>query len=185
MLNKIKNFLHIRMNNCVNLFQKDLKKIRTNTISPDLIENITINYFGTVTPLKKLSNIVVQDSQTLKITVFDNSIIPMIKKSIFSSNLGMNPISEGSDIRVYMPPLTEDRRLELIRIIKNDAENTRIFIRNLRREGKEKIKKLLKNKEVTKDCFYIFQIEIQKKTNFFMKKIDSIVLLKTKELMKI
>ncbi|CUR53134.1 ribosome recycling factor [Buchnera aphidicola] len=185
MLKSIKEDLHIRMNKCVNVFSIDLKKVRTNNASPVLIENILINYFGTLTPLKNLSNIIVEDSRTLKITVFDISITTLIEKEILNANLGLNPISEGANIRVYVPSLTEERRLELIKIIKNDAENIKISIRNLRRDGKEKIKKLLKKKYITKDCQYSFNTYIQEETNFFIKKIDSIVSIKEKELLNI
>ncbi|WP_343153080.1 ribosome recycling factor [Buchnera aphidicola] len=184
MIENIQKYVNKKMEECIINFKKNLSKIRTGRASSDILNGIFIEYYGNKTELKKVANITLENSQTLKVTPFENSIQKLIEKKIISSNLGLNPISKGNTILVKIPFLTEDRRKELVKIIKSDGEKVRISIRNIRRDAKDKIKKLLNEKVITKDKDYLFQSELQTKTNFFIKKIDTILKNKELELMK-
>lgn len=184
MLNKINIDNEQKMKICLQVFHENLSNIRIGRATPELLNNIYIEYFGSKTSLRKVSNIIVEDSHTLKINVFDNSVTSLIKKSILNAKLDLNPIVNGKDIIIQIPPLTEDRRKNIIKSIRNDAENTRICIRNIRRDSNEKLKKLIKNKIISKDEEYIAQNKIQKTTDQYIKKVESILLKKEAELMK-
>ncbi|VAX76463.1 ribosome recycling factor [Buchnera aphidicola] len=185
MINILKERVYIQMNKCFLLFQKDLNKVRTNQISPALLDSIYIDYYGVSTVLKKISNIIVENNTTLKITLFDISQKSAVEKAIRNSNLGLNPVSLDSDIRVQVPNLTEDRRKDLIKIIFNDAENSRISVRKIRREANDQLKKFLKIGDITQDIEKETKKNIQQNTNFFIKKINDLVKLKEKELLTI
>lgn len=185
MINMLPESVYIKMNKCILIFVNDLKKIRTNRTSPDLLNSICIDYYGVSTPLLKLANIVVDNNNVLKIILFDSSIQKNVEKAITNSNLGLNPISKNSDILVHVPHLTESRRKDLIKIIRHDAENARIFIRNIRRDANDQVKNMLKKKEINKDVAQDTKKDIQKHTNFFIKKINDLNNLKEKELLTI
>ncbi|VFP81070.1 Ribosome-recycling factor [Buchnera aphidicola (Cinara kochiana kochiana)] len=183
MLIMLKEQVYVQMNKCFLLFNKDLHKIRTNRISPDLLNNIHIDYYGTLTALSRLSNIILENNSILKITLFDISIKNIVEKAIINANLGLNPISNDSCIRVPIPALTESRRKEFIKIIKHEAENARISIRNIRREANDRVKNLLKKKEINQDVAQECKQNIQQNTNLFIKKINDITIIKEKELL--
>ncbi|ABJ90621.1 ribosome recycling factor [Buchnera aphidicola] len=185
MINVLQEKTYIKMNKCVLNFKNDLNKIRANRATPELLDNIFIDYYGTHTALSKLSNIIIENNSTLKISLFDISIKNSVEKSIINSNLGLNPISSDSNIRIKIPALTEQRRKDIVKIIKNDAENTRISIRNIRREANIQIKTLLKEKEINQDIEKQVKLEIQRYTNLFIKKINDILSIKEKELLTI
>uniref|UniRef100_A0A451DFB0 Ribosome-recycling factor n=1 Tax=Buchnera aphidicola (Cinara pseudotsugae) TaxID=2518978 RepID=A0A451DFB0_9GAMM len=185
MLTTLKERVYIQMDKCFLLLQKDLNKVRTNRISSTILDNIYIEYYGTSTALSKLSHIIIENNNTLKITLFDLSIKNTVEKAILNSNLGLNPVSTTSCIRVPIPNLTESRRKDLIKVIKHDAENARISIRNIRREANSRIKILLKNKEINKDIEQDIKQNIQKNTDLFIKKINDIIESKEKELLLI
>ncbi|HMI76925.1 MAG TPA: ribosome recycling factor [Buchnera sp. (in: enterobacteria)] len=183
MVNMIESNIEISMKKCIQIFKNNLLKIRTNRASPALLDGIYIEYYGKQTPLCKLSNIVVEDTRTLKVNLFDHSIKQLVEKSIMNSSLGLHPCSTGSDIRIIFPQLTENRRKELIKIVKNESEQSRIYIRNIRRDANEKIKKYVKEKIISEDMERHFQVKIQNKTNDFIKKIEHLSVEKEKELM--
>lgn len=183
MINNIKKETDSNMKKCLQNFEKNIMKIRTNRASPYLLDGISVEYYGKKTPIRQLANIVLEDSHTLKINVFDSSMIKAIEKAIMNSNLGLNPCSLGCSIRVPFPLLTENRRKDLIKVVKNESECGRISIRNIRRDANEQVKNLLKKKIINEDQERIFQIEIQKMTNVFIKKIDTLLLKKEKDLM--
>ncbi|PPI88675.1 ribosome recycling factor [Candidatus Pantoea edessiphila] len=185
MINDIKKDTEIRMSKCIELLKKIISKIRTGRASTTLLDNISIKYYGHLTPIYKLANITLENSSTLKINVFDSSIIAVIENTIRSSNLGLNPSSsEGNNIYIPIPPLTEERRKELIKIIKNSAEQSRISIRNIRRDNNEKIKIMLREKKISEDQEYNIQDEIQKITQKYVNNIDNFILEKEIEIMK-
>jgi len=173
------------MEKCIQTFQKNINNIKTGRAAPTLLHNIYIEYFGSKTSLRQVSNIIVEDSHTLKINVFDNSITSLISKAILNSNLDLNPIVNGKDIIIPIPPLTEERRKKLIKIIRNDAESSRVKIRNIRRDSNDKVKRLVKNKTISEDHEYISQTKIQTMTDEYIRKIDSILSKKEMELMKV
>ncbi|CAL4326298.1 ribosome recycling factor [Buchnera aphidicola] len=184
MINEINIKSHARMEACIQTFQSNVNNIRTGRASPTLLNSIYIEYFGSKTSLRQVSNIVVEDAHTLKINVFDSSITSLIRKAIINSNLDLNPVVHGKDILIPIPSLTEERRTKLVKIIRNDAENSRICIRNIRRDSNDKVKRLLKDKIISEDEERNSQVKIQTMTDHYIKKIESIVLKKEKELMK-
>lgn len=182
MINQIKNYSNEKMKMCIENFQIQINNIRTGRASPELLHSIKIDYFGSRVPLKNISAIIVENFNTLKINVFDESNITLIKKSILNSNLNLNPVVYGKSIIVPIPSLTEERRKDLIKVARSSAENARICIRNIRKNANDKIKSCLKNKTISKDNEYTAQNNIQKITDECIKKIDNILFSKEKEL---
>ncbi|KAJ9434160.1 MULTISPECIES: ribosome recycling factor [Enterobacterales] len=183
MINDIKKDADTRMEKCVDAFKNNISKIRTGRASPSLLDGIVVPYYGTPTPLRQLASVTVEDSRTLKINVFDRSLSAAVEKAIMTSDLGLNPSSAGSDIRVPLPALTEERRKDLIKIVRGEAEQGRVSVRNVRRDANDKIKALLKDKEISEDDERRTQDEIQKMTDAHIKSVDAALADKEKELM--
>ncbi|SFN16428.1 ribosome recycling factor [Izhakiella capsodis] len=183
MINVIKKDADTRMDKCVEAFKNNISKIRTGRASPSILDGITVEYYGAPTPLKQLASITVEDSRTLKVNVFDRSVSAAVEKAIMSSDLGLNPNSAGSDIRVPLPPLTEERRKDLIKIVRGEAEQGRVSVRNVRRDANDKLKVLLKDKEIGEDEERRAQDDVQKLTDASIKKIDAALSEKETELM--
>jgi len=182
-INDIKKDAETRMEKCVDAFKNTISKVRTGRASPSLLDGIVVPYYGTPTPLRQLASVTVEDSRTLKINVFDRSLSPAVEKAIMTSDLGLNPSSAGSDIRVPLPALTEERRKDLIKIVRGEAEQGRVSVRNVRRDANDKIKALLKDKEISEDDERRSQDEIQKMTDAHIKDVDAALADKEKELM--
>lgn len=182
MINEICKNAGKRMEKCVEAFKNHINKIRTGRASPSLLDNIKVEYYGVLVPLYQLTNIFAEDSRTLVITVFDYSLVPALEKAIVASNLGLNPSSSGTVIRVPIPLLTEERRHALIKVIRAEAEQSRVSVRNVRRDANVKIKILLKNKIINKDEELCFQDEIQKLTDNWVKNLNSALIDKEAEL---
>jgi ribosome recycling factor len=182
-INDIKKDADTRMDKCVDAFKNTISKVRTGRASPSLLDGIVVEYYGTPTPLRQLASVTVEDSRTLKINVFDRSLGPAVEKAIMASDLGLNPSSAGSDIRVPLPALTEERRKDLIKIVRGEAEQGRVSVRNVRRDANDKIKALLKDKEISEDDERRAQDEIQKMTDAHIKNVDAALAEKEKELM--
>ncbi|NDL65554.1 ribosome recycling factor [Acerihabitans arboris] len=185
MINEIRKDAEQRMEKCVDAFKNHIGKIRTGRASPSLLDGIQIEYYGTSTPLRQLANVVAEDSRTLAITVFDRSLSPAVEKAIMASDLGLNPSSAGTVIRVPLPPLTEERRRDLIKVVRAEAEQGRVSVRNVRRDANDKVKAMLKDKEISEDEDRRSQDDIQKLTDAFIKKVDSALADKEAELMEI
>ncbi|HXK00305.1 MAG TPA: ribosome recycling factor [Buchnera sp. (in: enterobacteria)] len=183
MLNNIKQETESNMKRCLKNFENNIMRIRTNRASPYLLDGVSVEYYGKKTSIRQLASIVLEDSHTLKVNVFDSSMVKLIEKAIINSNLSLNPCSEGCFIRVPIPLLTENRRKDLVKVIKNESECSRISIRNIRRDANEKVKIFLKKKIIGTDQERIIQTEIQKMTNVFIKKIDILLSKKEKDLM--
>ncbi|MBI0061327.1 ribosome recycling factor [Gilliamella sp. M0320] len=183
MLNEIQKEAQERMEKSIDAFQNHISKIRTGRASPSLLDGIMVEYYGSPTPLRQLANIVAEDARTLAITVFDKSLTPLIEKAILTSDLGLNPASAGTVIRVPLPPLTEERRRDLTKIVRGEAEQGRVSIRNIRRDANDQIKALLKDKEISEDDERKSQDLIQKATDAAIKKLDAVLAEKEKELM--
>lgn len=184
MINEIKQDANTRMEKCVEVFKQHITKIRTGRAHPSLLDGIQVEYYGSATPLRQLANIVAEDARTLAITVFDRSLSPAVEKAIMSADLGLNPSSAGTVIRVPLPVLTEERRKDLTKIVRAEAENGRISVRNVRRDANEKLKVLVKDKEISEDDDRRAQDEIQKMTDAIIKKIDAGLADKEAELME-
>jgi ribosome recycling factor len=183
-INDIKKDAETRMDKCVEAFKNTISKVRTGRASPSLLDGIVVEYYGTPTPLRQLASVTVEDSRTLKINVFDRSMGPAVEKAIMASDLGLNPSSAGSDIRVPLPALTEERRKDLIKVVRGEAEQGRVSVRNVRRDANDKIKALLKDKEISEDDERRSQDEIQKMTDVRIKHVDAALAEKEKELME-
>ncbi|MBK4784481.1 MAG: ribosome recycling factor [Pantoea sp. Pent] len=184
MINDIKKDAETRMDKCVEAFKNTISKVRTGRASPSLLDGIVVEYYGTPTPLRQLASVTVEDSRTLKINVFDRSMGPAVEKAIMASDLGLNPSLAGSDIRVPLPALTEERRKDLIKVVRGEAEQGRVSVRNVRRDANDKIKALLKDKEISEDDERRSQDEIQKMTDVRIKHVDAALAEKEKELME-
>jgi ribosome recycling factor len=174
-----------RMEKSISVLKGQLSKIRTGRAHPSLLDNIMVPYYGTDTPLKQLANIIAEDSRTLALTVFDKSSAKAVEKAIMQSDLGLNPMSAGSVMRIPMPALTEERRKDLIRVVRNEAEQGKVAIRNIRRDANSDIKELLKEKEISEDDSRRGEDDVQKLTDAFVKEIDDILVAKEKDLMEV
>ena len=185
MINEIKNDAQTRMAKSVESFKGQLAKVRTGRAHPSLLDGIMVPYYGSNTPLRQVANVSTEDSRTLTVTVFDATLIQAVEKAIMGSNLGLNPMSAGTVIRIPLPPLTEERRKDLIKVVRGEAENSRIAIRNIRRDANNDLKTLEKDKDISEDEQRIGEENIQKLTNDFVKKIDDILAVKEKELLEV
>ena len=178
MLNQIKKDAQDRMEKSLEALKGHISKIRTGRAQPSLLDAI-----GAATPLRQLANVVAEDARTLAVTVFDRSLISAVEKAILTSDLGLNPSSAGTTIRVPLPPLTEERRRDLIKIVKGEGEQGKVAVRNVRRDANDKIKALLKDKEISENEQHKAEEEIQKITDIYIKKVDEVLADKEKELM--
>ena len=185
MIDEIELDAQQRMEKSISALKSQLSKIRTGRAHPSLLDNIMVPYYGANTPLKQVANVVAEDNRTLALSVFDKSIIQAVEKAIMQSNLGLNPMSAGTTIRIPMPQLTEERRKDLIKVVRNEAELGRVAVRNIRREANSDIKELLKEKEVSEDQSRAGEENIQSLTDKFIKNIDDILSDKEKELMEV
>lgn len=183
MINEIKQDAEARMEKSLEAFRGHIAKIRTGRAQPSLLDAIQVEYYGAATPLRQLANVVAEDARTLAVTVFDRSLISAVEKAILTSDLGLNPSSAGTTIRVPLPPLTEERRRDLIKIVKSEGEQGKVAIRNVRRDANDKIKALLKDKEISENDQHKAEEIIQKVTDSYIKKVDEILADKEKELM--
>jgi len=174
MINEIKQDAEARMEKSLEALRGHIAKIRTGRAQPSLLDAIQVEYYGAATPLRQLANVV---------AVFDRSLISAVEKAILTSDLGLNPSSAGTTIRVPLPPLTEERRRDLIKIVKSEGEQGKVAIRNVRRDANDKIKALLKDKEISENDQHKAEEIIQKVTDSYIKKVDEILADKEKELM--
>lgn len=185
MIDEILKDAEVRMSKSVDALRTDLTKIRTGRAHPSLLDHLTVEYYGAETPLSQVANISVEDSRTLSITPWEKDMVAAIEKSIMKSDLGLNPASAGTVIRIPMPQLTEERRQDLVRVVRNEAEGARVAVRNIRRDANSDFKDLLKEKEITEDERRSAEDDIQKYTDAFIKKIDDVLAAKEKELMEV
>ncbi|VFP87420.1 ribosome recycling factor [Candidatus Erwinia haradaeae] len=183
MINDIQNNAEIRMTKCVAVFIQNIRKIHTGRASVSILDGIVIDYYGSSSPLSQLANITVENACTLKINVFDRSIIPLVEKAIITSGLGFNPQTVGIDIRIRLPTLTEERRHKLIKLVRSESEQGKISVRNIRRDANDHIKLLLKQKKISLEEDRRAQELVQKITDIFIKKIDGILLDKEKDIL--
>lgn len=183
MINEIKQDTEQRMEKSIDAFKSQISKIRTGRAHPSLLDGIQVEYYGSATPLRQLANVVAEDARTLAVSVFDRSLIQAVEKAILTSDLGLNPASAGTTIRVPLPPLTEERRRDLTKIVRAEAEQGKVAVRNIRRDANDQIKALLKDKEISEDDERKAQDVIQKLTDVYVKKVDEALAEKEKELM--
>ena len=174
-----------RMEKSILALRGQFTKIRTGRAHPSLLDSIMVPYYGAQTPLKQLANVIAEDSRTLALTLFDKSSSQAVEKAIMQSDLGLNPMSAGAVIRIPMPALTEERRKNLIKVVRHEAEQGRVAVRNIRRDANSDIKELLKEKEISEDDSHRGEESIQKSTDEFVKQIDVMLVAKEHELMEV
>lgn len=185
MLDEIKKDANTRMDKSVASLQLDLTKIRTGRAHTSLLDHITVEYYGSQVPLNQVGNVNVEDSRTLVVVPWEKDMVKPIEKAIMSSDLGLNPATAGTIIRVPLPPLTEERRKDLIRVVRSEAEGGRVAIRNIRRDALSDIKDLFKEKMIGEDDEHRAHDDIQKITDKHVANIDGILAEKESELMEI
>jgi len=181
----IKKDAEKRMHRTVETLNDELSRMRTGRAHTSLLEHITVDYYGTSTPLNQLSNIAVDDPRTLSVTPWDKSSIPAVEKAIMNADLGLNPVTAGTVIRVPLPPLTEERRKEYVRMVRHEAENARVAVRNIRRDANHHAKQLLKEKEISEDEERKAEDAIQVLTDRFVAEVDKVLEQKEKDLMEV
>ena len=174
-----------RMSKSIDSLHHELKGVRTGRANTSLLDGMTVDYYGSATALNQVANVAVQDSRTLTVTPWEKTMIQPIEKAIMSSNLGLNPISAGMTIRIPLPPLTEERRKEMVKVVGSIAENSKIAVRNIRRDANTSMKTLLNDKDITEDDLRGGEKRVQDVTDKYVNKIDEVVAEKEKELMEI
>jgi ribosome recycling factor len=184
-IEEIKKDASARMNKSVAALKQELTKLRTGRAHTSLLDHITVEYYGSEVPLNQVANINVEDPRTLTVSPWEKQMVPAIEKAIMTSDLGLNPASAGSVIRVPLPPLTEERRKDMIRLVRQEAEGGRVAIRNIRRDALSDIKDLLKEKMIGEDAEHRAQDEIQTITDKHIAEIDKVLAEKESELMEI
>ena len=185
MIEDLKKDATARMGKCVLQFQADLKKMRTGRAHPSLVENLKVDYYGSEMPLNQVANITVEDARTLVVTPWDKGAVQAIEKAIYKSDLGLTPNTAGTVIRVPLPPLTEERRRDITKVVRGDAENARVAVRNVRRDVLQDSKEALKEKLISQDEEKKVQEEIQKLTDKHVAEIDQVLSAKEKEIMQV
>ena len=174
-----------RMERSIEAFRKELGKVRTGRASFSLLDGIKVDYYGTLTPLQQVGTLSVPESRLITVTPWDTKLIGPIEKAIQASGLGLNPSSDGKTVRIPIPPLTEERRRELAKVVRKMAEDARVAVRNVRREAIEKLKGREKRKEISEDVVKRGQERIQKETDAHVKKIDDILKSKEQEILEV
>lgn len=174
-----------KMTRSIEAFRKELGKVRTGRASFSLLDGIKVDYYGNPTPLQQVGTLSVPESRLITVTPWDTKLIGPIEKAIQSSGLGLNPTNDGKIVRIPIPPLTEERRKDLVKVVRKEAEEARVAVRNIRREGVDRLKDKEKKKELSEDDVKRAQERIQKETDGFIKKIDDILKTKEQEIMEV
>ena len=182
---ELKKSTEQKMDKSVQAFKTDLGKVRTGRAHTGLLDHVRVDYYGTPTPLNQVAKIILIDARTIGVTPFEKKLVPTIEKGIRESDLGLNPVTSGDTIRLPMPALTEERRRELVKVVKHEAENAKVAVRNLRRDANHQLKEALKKHEVSENDERRAQDEVQKMTDRHIATIEKLLQEKEKELMAI
>ena len=174
-----------RMSRTIEVLKKDFSSIRTGRASLALLDGIVVNYYDTLTPLQQLASLSIPESRQILIQPWDQKVIPELEKAILKSDLGLTPTNDGKTIRINIPSLTEERRKQLVKMVKKKAEEAKVAIRNIRRDTNEDLKKLEKEKHISEDVVKKSQEEIQKLTDSYIVKVDEVLANKEKEIMEV
>ena len=174
-----------RMDKTIEAFRDEISKIRTGKATTALLDGIKVDYYGTPTPLSQVGNVTVLVAHSLSVTPWDKNMVGTIDKAILSADLGLNPISDGTNIRIPIPPLTEERRKDMVKLVKKFGEDYKIAIRNVRRDANDHLKKAEKDKELSEDLRHDAEEETQNLTNEHIKHIDDIIKHKETEIMEV
>lgn len=184
-MNAVVKNAEVRMQKSVESFKQEMSRMRTGRAHPSLLEHLRVEYYGSEMPLNQVANIAISDARTLTLTPWDKKMIPVIEKAIMTSELGLNPATSGDLIRVPLPALTEERRKEFIKVVRAEAENARVSIRNARRDANNALKDQVKKSEITEDEERRLQDTVQKLTDRFVAEVDKLLATKETDLMAV
>jgi ribosome recycling factor len=185
MIAEIKKGAEQKMAKSLEALKVDLGKVRTGRAHAGILDHVMVDYYGTMTAVPKVANVQLADARTITVQPWEKKLVPAIEKAIRDSDLGLNPASSGDLIRVPMPALTEERRRDLIKVVRHEAENARVAVRNVRRDANEQLKKLLKEHKVAEDDERHAQVDVQKLTDRFIAEIDKVLHAKEADLMAV
>lgn len=185
MINEIKQDSENRMKKTIEALKVDMTKVRTGRANAGLLDHVQVDYYGTPTPITQIASITASDSRTILVTPWEKSMVAAVEKAILTSDLGLNPATAGSAIRVPMPPLTEERRKELIKVVRNEGEQAKVSVRNIRRDANNQLKDLVKDKSISEDDERRAGEVIQKLTDKYIAEVDAVLAGKEKDLMEI
>ena len=185
MLNDVKNTAEQKMHKSLEALKHDLSKVRTGRAHVGLLDHVMVEYYGSMVPINQVANVSLGDARTINVQPYEKNMIGKVEKAIRNGDLGLNPATNGDMIRVPMPALTEERRKELIKVVRGDGENAKVAVRNVRRDANDALKKLLKDKEISEDDERRAQEEIQKLTDKFVVEVDKMLQVKEADLMAV
>jgi len=185
MIEDTKKDAQLRMRKSIDALQQELSKVRTGRAHASLLDHVMMDYYGSQVPINRVANVVAEDSRTLTVTPWERNMVSVVEKAILNSDLGLNPSTAGQVIRVPLPPLTEERRRELVKVVRHEAENARVAVRNIRRDANNDLKELAKEKEISSDDERRAQEAVQKLTDKYVGEIDQVLARKEQELMEI
>ena len=184
MIEDIKKDAELRMKKSVEALKGELTKLRTGRAHTSLLDHVNVDYYGSEVPLSQVATVAVSDARMLTVTPWEQNMVGAVEKAIMKSNLGLNPASAGKVIRVPLPPLTEERRKDMIRVVRQEGENARVAVRNIRRDANSDFKSLLKEKDITEDEEHQAEDAMQKLTDKYIKEIDGVLEVKEQDLME-
>lgn len=184
-VSEVKQNADQKMQKSIESLKHDLSKVRTGRAHPSLLDQVHVDYYGSPTPLSQVANLTLIDARTIGVQPWEKNMIAPVEKAIRESDLGLNPASMGDLIRVPMPALTEERRKELVKVVKHEGENAKIAVRNIRRDANEHLKKLLKDKDISEDDERRAQDDVQKMTDKFVAEVDKLVTQKEADIMTV
>lgn len=185
MISDIHQDASTRMGKSIEALKHEFSKIRTGRAHPSLLDQISVSYYGTESSLSQVANIAVEDARTLTITPWEKNMVQVIEKAILKSDLGLNPATNGMVIRIPLPPLTEQRRRDLVKVVKHEAENGRVAIRNIRRDANNEVKDALKEKLISEDEAHAAEEKIQKLTDQYIKEVEKLLEAKEADLLSL
>ena len=185
MIDDIQKDAETRMGKTVESLENDLSRMRTGRAHPSLLENVKVDYYGAESPLSQVANINTEDARMLTVSPWEQSMVPAVEKAIINSDLGLNPNTAGTVIRVPVPPMTEERRKDMVKMVRGEAENSRVAVRNIRRDANSDLKELEKEKEISKDDLRKGEESIQKLTDAAIKQIEVVLGKKESDLMEV
>jgi len=184
-MDEVKSIAKTKMQKSIEKLKNDLSKIRTGRAHTGILDHLTVDYYGSQTAINQVANVTVGDSVTINVQPYEKNMISIIEKAIREGDLGLNPATTGDIIRIPLPPLTEERRRDLIKVVKSEGENSKVAIRNARRDANDALKKLIKDKEISEDDERRAQDDVQKVTDQYISEIDKIIESKEKDLLAI
>ena len=185
MIDDVRKTAEQKMTRSLEALRVDLGKVRTGRAHPGILDHVTVDYYGNPTAINQVANVTLMDARTIAVQPFESKMVSAIEKAIRDADLGLNPASQGSMIRVPMPALTEERRRDLIKLVKTEGENAKVAVRNVRRDANEQLKKLIKDKSISEDDERRAQEDIQKLTDKFITEVDKALVAKEADLMAV